>query len=44
MRAALAAGDTAGAAAANEKIRQLVTANLALGLLTVFVAAWGRMG
>lgn len=44
MRAALAAGDTAGAATANERIRQLVAVNLALGLLTVFVAAWGRMG
>ncbi len=44
MRAALAAGDTARAAEANEGIRKLVSANLALGLLTVFVAAWGRMG
>lgn len=44
MRAALAAGDTAGATAANEAIGKLVTANLALGLVTVFVAAWGRMG
>ncbi len=44
MRAALAAGDAPGAAAANERIRTLVTANLALGLLTVAVAAWGKMG
>ena len=26
------------------RIRQLVTMNLALGLLTVAVAAWGRFG
>lgn len=44
MRAALAAGDHAAAGAANERIRQLVTLNLALGLLTVGVAAWGRLG
>lgn len=44
MRAALAAGDMPGAASANDRIRQLVTANLALGLLTVGVAAWGRLG
>jgi uncharacterized membrane protein len=30
-------------AASNERIRQLVTFNLALGLLTVGVAAWGRL-
>lgn len=44
MRAALAAGDTAGAAAAADKVRQLIQANLALGLLTVIVAGWGRFG
>ena len=44
MRAALAAGDTATAGAANDGIRKLVTLNLALGLLTVGVAAWGRLG
>ncbi|MBW8268630.1 CopD family protein [Caldovatus sp. SYSU G05006] len=44
MRAALAAGETAAAAGAAGRIRQLVTLNLALGLLTVAVAAWGRFG
>lgn len=44
MRAALAAGDAPGAAAANERIRRLVTLNLALGVLTIAVAAWGKMG
>jgi uncharacterized membrane protein len=44
MRAALAAGDVKAAAAANDRIRQLVTLNLGLGLLTVGVAAWGRLG
>ncbi|HYF08494.1 MAG TPA: CopD family protein [Acetobacteraceae bacterium] len=44
MRAAMAAGDRAGAAAAMEKIRMLVLGNLVLGLLTVAVAAWGRFG
>lgn len=44
MRAALAARDVAAAAAANERIRQLVLLNLSLGLLTVAVAAWGRLG
>lgn len=44
MRAALAAGDSAAAAAAMDRIRLGVTANLALGLLTVAVAAWGRFG
>jgi uncharacterized membrane protein len=43
MRAALAARDLPAAAAANERIRQLVTLNLVLGLLTVGVAAWGRL-
>jgi uncharacterized membrane protein len=44
MRAALAAGNLPGAAAANDRIRLLVTGNLALGLLTVGIAAWGRLG
>jgi len=44
MRAALAAGDVKAAAEANDRVRQLVTVNLALGLLTVGVAAWGRLG
>lgn len=44
MRAALAAGDLPGAAAANERIRLLVTTNLLLGLLTLGIAAWGRLG
>lgn len=44
MRAALAAGDAPAAAAALDRIRLGVTANLALGLLTVSVAAWGRFG
>lgn len=44
MRAAMAAGDRTAAAAAAEQIRRLVLGNLALGLLTVCVAAWGRFG
>lgn len=44
MRAALSAGDLKAAGEANEKLRQMVTLNLALGLLTVGVAAWGRLG
>ena len=44
MRGALAAGDLPGAAAANDGIRRLVSGNLALGLLTVGIAAWGRLG
>lgn len=44
MRAALASGDAPAAAAANDRIRKLVSFNLVLGLLTVGVAAWGRMG
>ena len=44
MRAALAAGETAAAGAAADKVRRLVTANLAIGLLTVIVAGWGRFG
>jgi uncharacterized membrane protein len=44
MRAALAAGEAAAAGAAAGRIRRLVTLNLALGLLTVAMAAWGRFG
>lgn len=44
MRSALAAGETAPAAAAADTVRKLVTANLAIGLLTVIVAGWGRFG
>lgn len=44
MRAALTAGDLPGAAAANERIRKLVTLNLLLGLFTFAIAAWGRLG
>jgi uncharacterized membrane protein len=42
--AALAAGDRAGAATALDRVRQMVSLNLGLGLLTVAVAAWGRFG
>jgi uncharacterized membrane protein len=44
MRAALAAGDVPAAAAANDRVRQLVTLNLALGLLTIGVASFGSFG
>jgi uncharacterized membrane protein len=44
MRAALAGGDRPGAAAALDRVRQLVSLNLGLGLLTTAVAAWGRFG
>jgi uncharacterized membrane protein len=44
MRVALAAGELPAAAAANEGIRRLVTANLLLGLATLGIAAWGRFG
>lgn len=44
MRAAVAAGDRPGAAAALDAIRKGVTMNLVLGVLTVGVAAWGRFG
>jgi uncharacterized membrane protein len=44
FRAALGGGDRAAAATAMNRIRLLVTMNLALGLLTVAVAAWGRFG
>lgn len=44
MRAALGAGQDAEAAAAADKVRRLVTINLAIGLFTVAVAGWGRFG
>ncbi|MCI0752703.1 CopD family protein [Teichococcus vastitatis] len=44
MRGALAAGDTASAGAAAERLRWMITANLVLGLVTVAVAGWGRFG
>ncbi len=44
LRAAMAAGDKAAAAAAMEPLRKLVLGNLVLGLLTIAVAAWGRFG
>ena len=44
FRAARAAGDDPRSAAAVDRTRQLVTMNLALGLATVAVAAWGRFG
>lgn len=43
MRAALAAQDLPAAAAANDRIRLLVTGNLVLGLATLGIAAWGRL-
>ena len=42
FRAAMAREDRPAAAAAMDRVRQLVTVNLVLGLLTVAVAAWGR--
>jgi uncharacterized membrane protein len=42
FRAAMARDDRPAAAAAMDRVRQLVTVNLVLGLLTVAVAAWGR--
>ena len=44
MRAALAAGETAAAAAALDRIRLLVTVNLGIGLATIAVATFGRYG
>ena len=44
FRTAQKKGDPPGAAQAAERIRQLVSMNLVLGLLTVGVAAWGRFG
>ncbi len=44
MRAALAREDRPAAAAAAERVAQLVTLNLVLGIATVAVAAWGRFG
>jgi uncharacterized membrane protein len=42
FRVALSRGDQPAAAAAMNRVRQLVGVNLGLGLLTVAVAAWGR--
>lgn len=42
FRAAMARQDQPAAAAAMNRVRQLVTVNLVLGLLTTAVAAWGR--
>jgi uncharacterized membrane protein len=44
FRAALTAGDRDRAGAAAERVRQLVSLNLVLGLATIAVAAWGRFG
>ncbi len=44
FRTARARGDAAGAAVQADRIRQLIIMNLALGLLTTGVAAWGRFG
>jgi len=44
MRAALLEGDQPKAAAALDTIRKGITVNLALGLVTVAVAGWGRFG
>jgi len=44
MRRALAAGETSLAGGHAGSVRRMVAANLALGLLTVAVAAWGRFG
>ncbi len=44
MRVALTAQDLPAAAAANDRIRLLVMGNLLLGLLTLGIAAWGRIG
>jgi hypothetical protein len=40
MRAALAAGDVPGAAAAAERVRGLVLVNMVLGVVTIVVAAF----
>lgn len=42
MRAARAAGNPADAVLALDSVRKLVTINLALGLVTIAVAGWGR--
>ena len=41
MRAALDGGDRAGAAALADRIRKLITLNLALGLIVVLIAPFG---
>jgi len=41
MRAAMAASDRPAAADAADSIRKLVTANLALGTITIILSAWG---
>jgi uncharacterized membrane protein len=40
MRAAIVAGDRPAAAASVDRIRLLITVNLALGVVTIVVAAW----
>lgn len=44
MRLALAASDVKAAAGANDRIRLMVSANLLIGLFTIAIAAWGRLG
>jgi uncharacterized membrane protein len=44
FQAAMARRDNAAAATAMVRMRQLVTLNLGLGVLTVAIAAWGRFG
>jgi uncharacterized membrane protein len=44
FRAAMASDDRPKAAIAVDRIRQLVTINLSLGLFIVAIAAWGRFG
>lgn len=44
MRAALAAGNGAAAAASLDTIRKGVLVNMVIGLATVAVATWGRFG
>ena len=44
MRLALAASDVKAAATANDRIRRMVSANLLIGLFTIAIAAWGRLG
>lgn len=44
FRTAMAAGDPAAAGTAMARVRQMVSMNLGLGLITVAAAAWGRFG